>query len=196
MGEKAKIVGEVIIIGLAVVAFGANIIVSAFAVLNEGNGNLGFSTTINNVTSRYPTAVDSDEWSYVVWGVLYTWQALWLIYGLSFLVRPKAVRTIPLFTYFFFMLACFFNITWYYLFGNVIILGSFPFIILSPVALIIAAAGSIWKTYTVTYRLEQNNGGELWATRVLVHNGLVLFAVWMSVLFLQHMAIVAAYFGA
>ena len=171
----------------------ATIVINALA----AQTTLGFETLTANVSDQYFLDITPGGWAFSIWGVIYTWQALWHVYGWSFVCRPKATRTISLVTYWLFGVSNFGNITWIYLWGNYQIVAALPFIMVIPIGLIVSLSFTAWRTYKATSALQKNHWtrADLWTTRILVHNGIAFYATWVSIAWLLNVAIIGHYFG-
>ncbi len=186
-------VAEFVSLAFSTFVYLATIVINTMAALTT----LGFKTVTANVSDQYFLDITPGGWAFSIWGVIYIWQALWHIYGWSFVFRPKATRSISLVTYWLFGVANFSNITWIYLWGNYQIVAALPFIIAIPLFLILSLSFTAWRTYKATSALQKNHWtkADLWATRILVHNGIAFYATWVSIAWLLNVAIVAHYFG-
>ena len=187
-------VAEFLSLAFSSLVYLATIVINALA----GQTTAGFETSTGNVSDQYFLDITPDGWAFSIWGLIYTWQALWHIYGWSFVCRPKATRSISLVTYWLYGGSNFGNIIWIYLWGNYQIVAALPFIIVVPVGLILSLSFTAWRTYKVTSTLQMNRWtkADLWATRILVHNGIAFYATWVSIAWLLNVAIVGHYFGA
>ena len=195
MKKLLKLCGEGISLFVATALLITAVVVHGFATWSVGNGYLGFANHSRDISDRYYTEMTPAYWLTSGWGVVYMWQALWLVYGWSFLFRPQAKRTIPTGTYWLFSLSCLLTVPWLYLTGNHYIAGALPFVILVPAALILAQSLVVWRTYRTTFALQATNAVDLWATRVLVHNGVATLTAWFSVQWILHAVMVATEYG-
>ena len=186
-------VTEFVSLAFSTFVYLATIVINALA----GENSVGFQASIGNVSDQYFLDFTPGGWAFSIWGFIYTWQALWHIYGWSFVCRPKAKRSISLVTYWLFGVANLANITWVYLWGNYQIVAALPFIIAIPILLILSLSFTAWRTYKATSALQKNHWtkADLWATRILVHNGIAFYATWVSIAWLINVAVVAHYFG-
>lgn len=186
-------VAEFVSLAFSTFVYLATIVINILA----AETTLGFESLTGNVSDQYFLDITPGGWAFSIWGFIYTWQALWHIYGWSFVFRPKATRSISLVTYWLFGVANFGNITWIYLWGNYQIVAALPFIIAIPILLILSLSFTAWRTYKATSALQKNHWtkADLWATRILVHNGIAFYATWVSIAWLLNVAIVAHYFG-
>lgn len=117
-------------------------------------------------------------WAFSIWGVIYTWQGLWIIYAWSFVCRPSVPRTIFTGVYFGYVLVCIANITWIFVWGNELVTVAAAVLIMfnivfyptiAMLAFFLARATSDAKLYDV------------WLTRILVLNGLLFYATWTTI---------------
>ena len=186
-------VAEIASLAFSTFVYLATIVISALA----GENSVGFQASIGNVSDQYFLDITPGSWAFSIWGFIYTWQALWHIYGWSFVCRPKATRSISLVTYWLFGVANLANIIWVYLWGNYQIVAALPFIIAAPLFLILSLSFTAWRTYKATSALQKSHWtkADLWATRILVHNGIAFYATWVSIAWLLNAAVVAHYFG-
>ena len=171
----------------------ATIVINALA----GQPTAAFEASVGNISDQYFLDITPGSWAFSIWGFIYTWQGLWHIYGWSFVCRPKATRTISLVTYWLFGVGNLGNITWIFLWGNYQIVAALPFIMVIPICLIVSLSFTAWRTYKATSALQKNQRTktDLWATRILVHNGIAFYATWVSIAWLLNVAIVGHYFG-
>ena len=187
--------GEGITLFVATLSLIATVVAHGFASLTLGNGHLGFANRSSAILDRYYTEISPAIWLSGGWAIAYCWQLLWLVYGWSFLFRPQATRTIPTGSYWFFDLSCLLTISWLLLTGNHYLVGALPFVVLIPISLILAQSLVVWNTYRNTLVLQASNSVDLWATRVLVHNGFAFIIAWFSVQWILHAVMTATEYG-
>ena len=188
---------EVISLLVATAFYMTTLILSGLASTTTGMGQYGFEERQANVSDRFYTEITPAGWAFSIWGFIFTWQCIWFLYAWSFVFRPRVPRTVSLATYWAFTLNCVFTITWIYLWGNLLVTAAVPFIILVHWALILSLSFTAWQTYKKTDSLFENNWrkADLWATRILVHNGLAFYIAWLSVAWLLNVTIAAQYSG-
>jgi len=170
---------ETVLLVLASVGFVANIIVNVFAAGSVGDiAKFGFKNEIG----VYRTQVIPASWTFSIWGLIYAWQVLWLLYAWSFVFRPRAQRTIFWGVYPTFLLVCVAIIGWFYTWSNEYPQGALPFILLMAILLYVAIGMLTYHLYRKTKDLEEEGQKcDLWMTRIIVLNGLALYASWVSV---------------
>ena len=194
-GKLLRLCGEGITLFVATASLIATLVAHGFASLGVGNGHLGFIHRSSTISDRYYTEITPASWLIGGWAFAYSWQLLWLAYGWSFLFRPQARRTIPTGSYWFFVLSCLLTISWLLLTGSHHLVGALPFVVLVPISLILAQALVVWNTYSTKLVLQATNGADLWATRVLVHNGIAFVVAWFSVQWILHAVMTATEYG-
>ena len=87
------------------------------------------------VSDSYNTQITPAGWTFSVWGVIYTAQVLWIVYGWSFVFRPATPRAISFVTYIFYGFANLCSIVWTYSWGNLYPQVAFAFIALCGISL-------------------------------------------------------------
>ena len=151
---------------------------------------------VGNVSDKYPLDVTPAGWTFAIWGVIYVWQLLWLLYGWRFVLRPSSARIIPLLTYVLFSVSCLLNIGWIYAFTNEQLALSFVLLFLISVSLYATIGVSVVVFY---YRVEhlkrQEQKVDLVLTTALLHNGLAVYATWTSVATLLNLGFIMQYTG-
>ena len=193
--KKRTVFCEGLTLCFATSVFIATVVAHGLASLTNGNGHLGFQNSTESLWTKYPTEISPALWVNAIWGVIYTWQALWIIYGWSFVCRATAKRTIPLVAYAFFSVSCALFTAWLFLWGNEIIVGSFPFIPLALMSLALTLAYVLWATYRKTFALRAKYQGDLWATRIIVHNGIAFYISWLAFIWPVQLTVVVSYYS-
>ena len=81
----AKVVCEIVLLALASVAL--DIVINIFA-----TGRVGAVTRFgfrNETGEVYPSQVTPAGWTFAIWGLIYAWQVLRLLYGWSFVAQSE-----------------------------------------------------------------------------------------------------------
>lgn len=163
---------------------------------SDNSEDLGFKDTVGNISDRYRLQVTPAGWTFSIWAVIYVWQLLWLIYGWSFVFRPKSAKIIPLLTYVLFTISCAFNIGWIYAFTNSELIVAFVLLFLLTLTLYGTIGVSVVVFYyRVEYLKREKQWIDLVVTTALLHNGLAVYATWTSVATLLNMGIIMRYTG-
>ena len=191
--SRAKVVCEIVLLALASVAFAVDIVINIFATGRVGAvTRFGFRNTTGEV---YPSQVTPAGWTFAIWGLIYAWQVLWLVYGWSFVCRPRAQRTIFWGVYPMFVLVCAINVAWLYTWGNDYAQVALAFLVLIVVSLYGTIGMLSYHLYRKTKGLEEEGQKcDLWMTRIVVLNGLGLYASWVSVATCLNVGIVILYY--
>ena len=158
---------------------------------------VGFKNKTGDISDMYYTQITPSGWAFSIWGIIYTWQALWTFYGWSHVIRMSFPITISPFTLIFYSCANIGNVVWIYVWGNNLPQYSFPVIIILGVALYAAIGFEAFHLYKTTALLEsmQKFKIDLYLTRILVLNGLVIYATWVTIATLINFTIVLEYFA-
>ncbi|XP_065897869.1 uncharacterized protein [Dysidea avara] len=157
--------------------------------------DLGFNSSIGDISDVYKLDITPSGWTFSIWGVIYVWQALWLIYGWSFVFRPNATKTVPLLTYVLFSISCLLNIGWLYSFSNYEVSVSFAVLLVLSLILYGATGGALVTYYYKIKHLQRRQRVDLILTPILLHNGLAVYATWTTVATLLNMGIIMQYTG-
>ena len=174
-------IAELVSLIIATVALVIVFIVNGLAASpNAAEFGLGNGTTA--VSNEHCVEITPAGWTFSIWGVIYAWQALWIVYGWSFVFRPSFPRSIVFLTYNFYTISSIFNIIWSYLWGNDYAQVGYPIIALFSIALYSTiSVQAIWL-YKVTPTLMTRTSYkvDLYITRFLVINGILVYTTWLT----------------
>ena len=157
---------------------------------------LGFANSTAQVSDEFYLQITPAGFTFAIWGVIYAWQVLWLLYAWSFVIRPSAPRTVSWIALLLYSLNNVGNVVWLYVWANSLGQISFPVIVLSWLLLVAAIAVQSYHVYRITPALQ--SGGykiDLWISRLLVTNGLVIYATWVTVATHINLGVVLQYFA-
>lgn len=182
-----KLVCEVILISLASVSLLVDVIVNILARVSDAT-KFGFL----NQTGDIETQVTPAGWVFpVMWWLIYAWQAVWLLYGWTFVCRPSTRRPIFWGVYSTFVLVCATNIAWLYTWGNQDVKLALAFVVLLALSLYGAVSILSYHLYRKTAVLEEEGARcDLWLARIIVVNGLAIFATWVTVVMCLNIGVV------
>lgn len=155
--------------------------------------------------NTYDTGVTPAPWAFtVIWTIIFVWQALHIFYSLSLLFRKtsdgdylylKPSHICAVF-YCLFMLNNSFITGWLFLYAHEQLIWSFVFLLL--------ASSALFGCGYLICRTLNGAGAELilkglkrdvWLTRILTINGIVLYGTWSTIATLINMYIVMHYAG-
>ncbi|XP_025966308.2 uncharacterized protein LOC112989382 [Dromaius novaehollandiae] len=177
---------------------------TVMVILNAGNATGLFKglfrSTPGNISEKYDTDFTPAGWTFLIWNVIYAWQLAWLLYALSGICRRNELGCVylepdllPMPFYVVWILNNGLNVGWLFLWDREYLLAALVFLAALTSATCTAVfvshrALSIHATWFV-----KAHKAELWLVRILVQNGLVLYATWTIIATLLNLAVVLIY---
>jgi len=162
-----------------------------------------FESTPRNRSNNFPIDIVPASWTFDVWSAIYSWQALHLLYGLTLIFRkafgdyiytnPSPVS--PGF-YFLFIISSLSNTGWLFTSVRGNLIGSLFMSIINRFALfgcIVISHRDLCRTGSSM--LSRGLFKDIWAIRLLIHNGVAFYAAWGSVAVLISFNTVLVYEG-
>ncbi|KAL3836104.1 hypothetical protein ACJMK2_021557 [Sinanodonta woodiana] len=160
-----------------------------------------FKSSTGDLSDKYYLNITPAGWTFSIWGFIYAWQALWLLYSVILIFRKTDAGPIylnpevlppTLFIVYFINLGL--NIAWLFLWDQEIIAAAFPVLFLTAFTLYIC----LFLVYRSTDKyataiIKENRKYDVWLVRLLVHNGLAIYATWTSIATLLNLAHTIAY---
>lgn len=196
MVERLWQVTEIIALAITTLLYIVTVFLNYWSSNEDTPASLGFEDTVSNVSNRYELVVTPDGWTFSIWGVIYAWQLLWLIYAWSFVLRPNSAKIIPLLTYVLFSVSCLINIGWVYAFTNGELAVAYALLLLLSLTLYATIGASVVMFYfRVEHLRRKKQRLDLILVTVFLHNGLAVYATWTSVATLLNMGIIMQYTG-
>lgn len=144
-----------------------------------------FPRTQVNVSREYPTEITPSDATFAIWGVIYFLQVAWSIYTLTLNVRTNFGDILPakFFSYYILSSAC--NLLWLFAWARVqfgmslsLIFGIALCLVLS---LINASAGLFKYLQQFPGKKGKPNMVDVWCVRILIQNGILFYATWVSI---------------
>lgn len=189
---------------IALVIFNVLVMLVVFALngLSAAGPKSGiFVSTPSNQSAKYYLEITPAGWTFSIWGVIYTWQALWLVYSIVNLFRKTAQGpayinppVLPPSLFVLYILANFCNIAWLFLFDRDQIEASFVVLFFTALSLILALVATYRSLdWCSTQLVDQGRTFDIWLVRGLVHNGLGIYATWTSIATLLNLAMLITY---
>ena len=153
---------------------------------------VGFKNMTGKISDIFYTQVTPAGWTFSLWGIIYTFQVIWIIYGWSFVFRPSSPSAISAYTYIFYSCANICNIIWIYLWGNEYPQAAFPVIVILGIFLYIAIGVEAKYLFDMIPSLENASKYkiDIYIARYLVLNSIAIYATWVTVATLINFAIV------
>ncbi|XP_072040769.1 uncharacterized protein [Amphiura filiformis] len=136
----------------------------------------------------YPVSIQPSDFTFFMWSLVYLWQAVWLIYCLTSLCRRNGAGAVflnpPIITPIFLAMFCVImalNIGWLFLFDMELIVWAAFVSFLLTASLIVMLYINCRNVDIYGVQLLQEHKFDLWANRILIQNGLALYAGWCSI---------------
>ncbi|XP_013050336.2 uncharacterized protein [Anser cygnoides] len=177
---------------------------TVMVILNAGNATGLFKglfrTTPGNISDKYNTDFTPAGWTFLIWNVIYAWQLAWLLYALSGICRRNELGCVyikpdllPTPFYVAWILNNGLNVGWLFLWDREYLL---PALVLL-VALTLATCAALFISHRAlsihSSWFVKGHKAELWLIRILVQNGLALYATWTTIASLLNFAVVLIY---
>ncbi|XP_037535198.1 uncharacterized protein LOC119412284 [Nematolebias whitei] len=189
---KDNILGRICIIILCAVVFVAVLVVNALA----GAGRGPFHSSTGNVSARYETDITPAGWTFSIWGVIYTWLTLMVIYLTSYVFRGSWAQSLLPYSFYLFLLCnMLLNMTWLMLWDRELMLASLVVLILIAFTNYCALFCSCYATDYYGLWLHTYHGKDLACLRILVQNGLAVYTTWTSIASLLNFSVVLHLWG-
>ena len=160
--------------------------------------NFGFANSTGDVSNEFYLQTTPAGFTFSIWGVIFTWQALWMLYAWSYVFRPSTPRAISWITLLLYTCANTNTIIWLFVWGNNRTDVSLAFVFFAWAFL----WAGIWVQSVHLHRLAPDMSStlkrykiDLWITRLLVTNGLVIYGTWLTVATLLNFGIILRYFA-
>ncbi|XP_071769152.1 uncharacterized protein LOC139922519 [Centroberyx gerrardi] len=183
---------RVIVIVLCAVVFMAVIAVNALA----GAGKGPFHSTTGNVSSRYETDITPAGWTFSIWGVIYTWLTLMVIYLTTYVFRGSwALCLLPLGFYGSWLASMVMNMIWLLLWDRELIMIALVVLALIAVSNYSALVFCCYATDYYGLWLQEYHRKDLACLKILVQNGLALYTTWTSIATLINFSLVLNLWG-
>ena len=160
-----------------------------------------FESSTGAISRKYEVGITPAGWTFSIWGIIYTWEALWILYTLINLCRRvdngRAYNSpilLPVAFFAVFMLNMGLNLTWIFVFDHEYIEVAFVTLFFISVTLYICM-GISYKYLDDNKDVLTKTGRkkDIWLIRILVQNGLGIYATWTTIATLLNMAMVMIY---
>ncbi|XP_061178508.1 uncharacterized protein LOC133187160 [Saccostrea echinata] len=184
------------------------IVYAVATIFNSLSGETGqklgiFKSSTGSISDKYKVNITPAGWMFSIWGVIYIWEAVWIVYTIVNLFRktengPLYCNPILLPWTFFvtFIINMSLNLSWILLFDREEIIIAFP--------VLFFIAFTLYVCLFISYRhLDKNieflrkdgRNLDIWCIRIMVQNGLSVYAAWTTIATLLNMAMVMIYKG-
>lgn len=184
---------QAVAIVVNVILFALVLFINACASNVDGPLNWLFGNlSTGEVSDKYYLEITPAGWAFSIWGLIYTWQLLWIIYSLSLLCRKNVPEVLSPLFFLFYMLANVCNVSWIVLFSWEKIQICAFVLFATLFCLCATLAVSYWRMNKL--HTDKFPKFDFWAIQILVNNGIALYATWCTVASLLNLAMAISYF--
>ncbi|CAF2698492.1 unnamed protein product [Rotaria sp. Silwood2] len=182
---------------LIVFAIAAFILTCVFNGLASAGPNSIFTQRTGSISDSNLTEFTPAGWTFSVWGVIYFWQAAWLIYALSRIFRKSndgylyiVPNTLHFSIFICYIINMGLNIGWLILwdrqaFGWALLVIFFMFLtIIIPMIVTHILLDRNRQMY-----INSHCKADIWLVRILVHNGFAVYGTWLYLATLLNLTI-------
>ncbi|XP_019955840.1 uncharacterized protein [Paralichthys olivaceus] len=189
---KQVSLSRIFVIIVCALVFVAVLVVNALA----GAGKGFFHSSTGNVSARYETDITPAGWTFSIWGVIYTWLTLMVIYITCYVFRGSwAQCLLPCAFYFCWLSNMVMNVTWLVLWDRELMLASLVILILIAISNFSALFFCCFATDYYGIWLQTYHRKDLACLYILVQNGLALYTTWTSIASLINFSLVLHLWG-
>lgn len=157
-----------------------------------------FNQTIADVSRKYSSSITPASQTFFIWSIIYLWQVVWLLYGMSLICRSRMNNYLYVFPpilsttfYFAFGVSNLFTIAWTFVWIREMLQVALAMLAVSVLSLYLCLYCSFKNLYKFLNLLyKEDLGTDVWLMRILVHNGLAFYATWCTFATLLNFAIV------
>ncbi|XP_041817862.1 uncharacterized protein LOC121624274 [Chelmon rostratus] len=172
------------------------IITMAFSAL-AGPGMYPFLESTGNISDEFATQITPSGWTFTIWSIIYIFLALVLVYILSCIIRKNAYGYVycspAILPHGFFVAWCLnlgLNTGWLFLWDRRLMSAALAFLILIATTNYIVIFFSCHGLHSYGAWLNKYHRVDLWLHRVLVQNGVAIYATWTTIATLLNLTIV------
>jgi len=191
---------RIVLIVLTVAVFA---VLCVFNALAGSGGNDVFRNNTGDVSAAFETEITPAGWTFSIWGFIYFFQALWLLYGLSTICRHGvdgylyySPDIMPVELYVFYILNNLLNIGWLIFWDRQSMVAAAVFLFLIWFSLVVCIAAS-FRALNLYLPVLFKNGKmlEVWLIRFTLHVGLGAYITWVTIATLLNITIAIQYEG-
>ncbi|XP_037389965.1 uncharacterized protein si:ch211-161h7.5 [Pygocentrus nattereri] len=192
----AHSIARIAVIVLAIVVYITVITFNALAA--QGTGP--FLSKTANISDKYVTQITPSGWTFSIWGVIYFWLTLMLIYIATTVFRRNAYgpmycspSVLPYGFFISWIVNMLINIGWLLLWDRQVMIAALIMLALIAFTNYLAIFFSCYGLKEYGAWLNKYHTNDLWCIRILVQNGLAVYATWTSIATLINFTIVVSY---
>lgn len=183
---------RICIIIICFVVFVFVLLINALA----GAGKSPFHHSTGNVSYRYETDITPAGWTFSIWGVIYTWLTLVVLYNTAYVFRGSwAQCLLPYSFYFCWLTNLVLNMIWLLLWDRELMLASMVVLIFIALTNYCVLFFCCWATDHYGLWLKTYYPRDLCCLRWMVQNGLAVYTTWTSIASLINFTVVLHLWG-
>lgn len=164
-----------------------------------GPGNKLFPNSVSNISKRFQLEITPVGATFSIWGAIFTYQLVWMIYTTTTVCRNSLPSTNILSCKFYiaFIVNILFITTWLFVWARELATASLVVILLGQVFLNTAIGFALrdLRVFLDDQKILNKTKVDVWCQRFLVQNGLLFYATWTTVASLINVAVAMAYVG-
>ncbi|XP_064642304.1 uncharacterized protein LOC135496750 [Lineus longissimus] len=196
-----SVLGIILIVGAAVAFFITAIFNGAASSFGKDLGLFLNSTA--DISDIYSLDITPAGWVFSIWGLIYLWQAIFLVYGIASIFRKgedgylyRTPAVVPIQVYLLYIINMILNLTWIFFWDREMMITGLVVISMMVFTVHLMLFCSYRDFNAVALELKQWGWDrEIWLVRILVHNAWAFYCGWISVATLLNFSIVLAYRG-
>ncbi|XP_076577706.1 uncharacterized protein LOC143314527 [Chaetodon auriga] len=172
------------------------IITMAFSAL-AGPGIYPFLESTGNISDEFATQITPSGWTFTIWSIIYIFLALVLVYIFSGIFRKNAYGYVycspAVLPHGFFVSWCLnlgLNTGWLFLWDRRLMSAALVFLILIAMTNYMVIFFSCHGVHSYGAWLSKYHRADLWLHRLLVQNGVAIYATWTTIASLLNLTIV------
>ncbi|XP_012735598.2 uncharacterized protein LOC105938417 [Fundulus heteroclitus] len=189
-------IGLLIAMAAALIIF---IITMAFSALAAA-GSSPFLYDTGNISAQFVIQITPSGWTFTIWTIIYIFLALVMAYAISGIFRKNAYgyvycspAVLPYGFYAFWCLNLVLNISWLFLWDRMFMPAALAFLILIALTNYAVIFFSCYGLSQYGAWLNKYHRVDLWLHRVLIQNGIAIYATWTTIASLVNLTIVLVY---
>ncbi|MEQ2252088.1 hypothetical protein ILYODFUR_018139 [Ilyodon furcidens] len=185
-----------IAIAVALIIFIITMVFSALAAA----GSSPFLYNTSNISAQFVIQLTPSGWTFIIWTIIYIFLALVMVYTFSGIFRKNAYgyvycspAVLPYGFYAFWCLNLVLNVSWLFLWDRMFMPAALAFLILIALTNYAVIFFSCYGLSQYGAWLNKYHKVDLWLHRVLIHNGISIYATWTTIASLINLTIVLVY---
>ncbi|KAK5601339.1 hypothetical protein CRENBAI_000951 [Crenichthys baileyi] len=189
-------IGLLIAIVVALIIFIITMVFSALAAA----GSSPFLYDTSNISAQFVIQLTPSGWTFTIWTIIYIFLALVMVYTFSGIFRKNAYGYVycspAVLPYGFYAFWCFnlvLNVSWLFLWDRMFMPAALAFLILIALTNYAVIFFSCYGLSQYGAWLNKYHKVDLWLHRVLIQNGISIYATWTTIASLVNLTIVLVY---